>query len=89
MNTLVLRLKALQDFILESQAIKQELLDELVDNATDPVIRMRRMRMLHDVARYEAAVLQKIASFGGHDLEDWQSIQHCMDGLHQVTNRSA
>lgn len=89
MNTLILRLKALQDFMQECQKIKQSLIDELIDNAMDPVIRMRRLRMLRHLVTYEATMLYKIANFDGDDFGEWQHIHMAITDLYYVANRSA
>lgn len=59
-NTTFIKLKILSNFLEESQKCRQQLLDELVDNATDPVIKKRRFRMLSNLATYEASIIKKI-----------------------------
>lgn len=88
MNTL-LRLDLLTTFLESCQKVRTDLLNELVDNATDPVIRMRRFRMLSHLAAYEAEVIQKIHLFHG-DMEDFTfSLEIATNGIFQITNRSS
>lgn len=88
MNTL-LGLALLDRFLESSQKVRTDLLNELIDNATDPVIRMRRFRMLSHLAAYESQVIQKIHRFHG-DQEDFElSLQMAIRGIVQVTNRSS
>lgn len=88
MNTL-LGLDLLTTFLESSQKVRTDLLNELIDNATDPVIRMRRYRMLGHLAAYESEVIQKIYRFRG-DKEDFDlSLQTAIKGIAQVVDRSS
>lgn len=88
MNTL-LRLDLLTTFLESSQKVRTDLLNELIDNATDPVIRKRRFRMLSHLAAYEAEIIGKIQLFHG-DREDFElSLQMAINGIFQVANRSS
>jgi hypothetical protein len=89
MNTLILRLHLLNQFLQQSQQIRSSLLQELIDNATDPIIRMRRFSMLHDLSVYEADIIEKIRSFDA-DYDDFEkAISSAQMGLSMVTNRAA
>lgn len=76
------------NFLSQSTLVKQQLLDELVINATDPVIRMRRIRMLHQVCEFESQILKKLETFDTDDVNDFDA--WCAIGeLKSVGNRSA
>jgi hypothetical protein len=50
---------------------RDRLLDELIINATDPVIVNRRIRMIQQLGQYEAQLLSKIQSFETDDVSDF------------------
>lgn len=89
MNTLIERLDFLRSFLSSCQKIRIDLTNELIDNATDPVIRMRRFRMLKHLAIYESQTIEKIYLFDGDPAEWLLSLQVVNDGLLDVTHRSS
>lgn len=89
MNTLIERLDFLRSFLATCQKLRIDLTDELIDNATDPVIRMRRFRMLEHLAIYESQTIEKIYLFDG-DSEDWLTSSQVVNaGLLDVIHRSS
>jgi hypothetical protein len=59
-NQLFFQLIALKSFLDKSAILKNKLLEELIANATNPTIRMRRFRMLEQLSVYEHQIIQKI-----------------------------
>ena len=82
------KLELVHSFLCKSTDAKQQLLDELVIHATDPVLRMRRMRMISQLCNYESQVVQKIQNFSTDDVEDLQ-LSNFIKELDDVCNRSA
>lgn len=80
---------------------RQRLIDELLDNGTDPVIVMRRMRMIANISEYQSQMTTKLMNFETEDIEDlnlliWHKVdtQNRADLRHKpevvhVINRSA
>jgi hypothetical protein len=89
MNNTLFKLHLLNEFLSESQKHRQLLLDELIDNATDPVIKKRRFRMLSNLSTFEAVVIKKIFEFDTDDINDltWSTI--FTDELRMLLDRSA
>ena len=55
-----LRLRLLKNFLTHSTKYKKILLKELLSRASDPMIRMRRFRMLRQLCQYESQIIEKI-----------------------------
>ena len=55
-----LRLRLLKNFLTHSTKYKKTLLKELLSRASDPMIRMRRFRMLRQLCQYESQIIEKI-----------------------------
>lgn len=89
MNTTLFKLRMINDFLIESQRHRQILLDELIDNATDPVIRKRRFRMLSNLATFEASIIKKISEFETNDMRDLFFIDTIAEELKKLIDRSA
>jgi len=87
-NTKFYKIKILKEFLAETANARQTLLDELIANATDPVIVKRRYRMLRHLALYENQIIEKIQNFETNDVTD---ITSCFDvvRLNYILNRSA
>jgi hypothetical protein len=60
MNTAFLKVKLLDDFLKETHKHRQKLLEELIVKTNNPVIKMRRFRMLSQLAEYESITIKKI-----------------------------
>ena len=89
MNDTFFKLRLLNEFLVESQARRSMLLEELIDNATDPVVKKRRFRMLSNLAAYEASIIKKIANFDTDDIHDLLLFQSLSDELDSLLDRSA
>ena len=89
-NVKYYKLKILKSLIKETSELKQQLLSELVTNATDPVIVTRRIRMLLHVNQYEAQLISKIQSFDTDDYNDINiNLRILFNELSEIVNRSA
>jgi hypothetical protein len=82
------KLNLTHSFLSECASLKQQLLDELIIYATDPIRRMRRMRMISQLCQYESQILQKIQNFSTDDVEDLQ-MSVIQQELKHVCDRSA
>jgi hypothetical protein len=89
MNTTLFKLHLLNEFLAESQIRRSILLEELINNATDPVIKKRRFRMLSNLATFEASMIKKIADFDTDDIRDLFLIESITVELDSLINRSA
>lgn len=67
------RIKLLQQFLEATARSRSGLLTDLVNKATDPVIVMRRFRMLRQLAEYESQIVAKIQNFDTDDILDFSS----------------
>lgn len=87
-NTKFYKIKILREFLEETAKARQALLNELITNATDPVIVNRRYRMLRHLALYENQIIEKIQNFETNDVSD---ITSCFSSvrLNNILNRSA
>lgn len=88
-NTTLLKLRVLNEFLTETQNQRQILWQELIDNATDPVVKMRRFRMLANLSSFESSVIQKIQAFQTTDPTDLFDSQPLIQELLAVIDRSA
>ena len=67
------RIFLLTQFLDHVQLLKQSLRDELIDHASDPVIFMRRFRMLSQLSQYESQIIAKIENLNTDDDLDFLS----------------
>jgi hypothetical protein len=81
------RIKLLQRFLQISDKNKRRLMRELIDNATDDIITMRRFRMLEQLARFESQIINKIYHFETDDVADFD-ITILRKQLNDITDRS-
>jgi hypothetical protein len=65
---------------------RETLLAELINNATDPVKRMRRARMLSQLSMYESQIIKKIAELETDDVSDFLDSNFEIDA---IVNRNA
>jgi hypothetical protein len=86
---LFFRIKLLKDFLSCSEKLKNELLQELVEHATDPVIRSRRFRMLKQLSLYESQIINKIATLKTDNIQDFFCENHLVSELNHIVNKSA
>jgi hypothetical protein len=90
MNTTLLKLQILNNFLSESQKYRQILLNELIDNATDPVVKKRRFRMLSNLSTFEADMIKKINEFETDNVHDLLQYLHILNAeLEVLLDRSA
>jgi hypothetical protein len=80
------KIKLLEKFLTDTAAERERLLDELKVNATDPIIVLRRFRMLKHLSMYETQIIEKIQNFDTDNVEDIQ--QACID-INAILHRSA
>ena len=88
LNTTSLKLELTRQALDHFCWARQSLLDDLIIYATDPIVVKRRFRMLRQLSRYEAQILNKIYSFDSEDINDF-SINHIKHELSYVINKSA
>lgn len=82
------RLNILTQFLDEVKKHRAQLLNELIDRATDPVIRMRRFRMLSQLSQYESQIIDKIANVETDNVNDFN--ENMLDfEISRIVNRDA
>jgi hypothetical protein len=82
------KIRLLKEFLQHTSQSRDKLFEELVNNATDPVIYKRRFRMLQHLDQYESQIIKKIYDFETDDPNDLTP-DLLLGGLKQVLNRSA
>lgn len=82
------KIRTIKELIKETTDQRNLLLDELIDQATDPVIFTRRVRMLTQLSQLEIQLLSKIQSLETDDVNDldWEIIGY---DLKHIINRGA
>jgi hypothetical protein len=70
------RIKLLKDFLNETQKARQQLFNELVANATDPVVFMRRYRMLAQLSLLESQLIEKIYNIDTDCEDDFKGTEY-------------
>lgn len=88
LNVKYYKIKIIKSLIDQACRLKKELLDELIVNATDPVVLKRRIRMLQHISQYESQLLSKIQSFDTDDGADFD-LDFISYELTVISNRSA
>ena len=63
-------------------------MQELIANATDPVVFKRRIRMLKHLNLYETQIISKIQNFETDNVDDLNSFDF-ISGLKTIMNRSS
>ena len=91
-NKTFFKLKVVNDFLNATSKVRNELLEECVgQGGTDPVVRMRRFRMLSQLSQLEADTINKIYSFDSDN--DVDTLTHGLKLLlaevKAVTDRNA
>jgi hypothetical protein len=71
MNTAFLKIKLLNDLLKTTQAQRQWLINEAIVKTNNPVINMRRFRMLSQLAEYESVAINKIMLLESDDVYDF------------------
>jgi hypothetical protein len=71
MNTAFLKIKLLNDLLKTTQVARQQLINEAIIKTNNPVIKMRRFRMLSQLAEYESVAINKIMQLESDDVLDF------------------
>lgn len=87
-NVKYYKIKIIKHLTEQAARLKNQLLDELLINATDPVIVKRRIRMLQHISQYESQLILKIQSFDTDDVLDLD-LNTVSNELQIISNRSA
>lgn len=82
------KIRTIKKLIEETISQRNLLLDELIDNATDPVIFSRRIRMLTQLSELEIQLLFKIQLFETNDANDL-GLEIISQDLKHIINRGA
>lgn len=82
------KIRTIKKLIEEFISQRNLLLDELIDNATDPVIFNRRIRMLTQLSELEIQLLCKIQLFETNDANDLD-LEIIRQDLKHIINRGA
>lgn len=70
-NVKFYKMKFLIEFNKMCESHRQKLIDEMVDNGTDPVVVKRRMRMIANLSEYQSQIITKLMSFDTDDASDF------------------
>jgi hypothetical protein len=70
MNTAFLKVKLLDDFLKETHKHRLKLIEELIVKTNNPVVKMRRFRMLSQLAEYESVTIKKIMLLDTNNVND-------------------
>lgn len=70
-NVKFYKMKFLIEFNKMCEFHRQKLIDEMVDNGTDPVVVKRRMRMIANLSEYQSQIITKLMSFDTDDVSDF------------------
>jgi hypothetical protein len=68
------KIKFIKEFNEKCDFERNQLINEMIDNATDPTIVKRRIRMLEQLAEYQVQIYKKIEAFETDDPNDYLSI---------------
>lgn len=68
------KLKFIKEFNQRCDWERSQLINEMIENATDPTIVMRRIRMLQQLAEYQVQIYKKLENFETDDPADFLSI---------------
>jgi len=82
------RIKHLKYLIDTCQRHREKLIDELIDNATNDTLVMRRFRMIHELSSFESSMTKKIYNFQTNDVEDF-NLAWIDQQISFITNRNA
>lgn len=82
------KIKLIKKLLKSTEQAKNQLLDELIINATDPTIVKRRLRMIKNLNSYESQLIEKIQQFNTDDANDLVEFEPGKY-IHHIINRSA
>jgi hypothetical protein len=78
MNHKFQKILATIQLLEDGEKIKQQLISEMLDIATDDILFMRRFRMLQQLAEIESQTVNKIYHYKTNDVRDYQ---HCISEI--------
>jgi len=78
----------LKDFLQTCQQARDQLLNELTINATDPTLYRRRFRMIAQLGQYENQIVKKIQDFDTDNIDDL-IYANLHVGIAAILNRNA
>jgi hypothetical protein len=64
------KIKLIKKLLQSTEQAKNQLMDELIANATDPTIIQRRLRMIKNLNSYESQLIEKIQQFNTDDANE-------------------
>jgi hypothetical protein len=65
------KIKFIKEFNEKCDFERQQLINEMIDNATDPTIVKRRIRMLEQLAEYQVQIYKKVEALETDDPTDY------------------
>lgn len=81
------KIKIIKKLLHKSNQAREQLLNELIVNLTDPIIVKRRIRMLEHLNLYENQLISKIQNFETDNIEDLASVR-LEDHIYAIIHRS-
>lgn len=87
MNTAFLKIKLLDNLLKTIQVERQLLLDEAIIKTNNPTLRMRRFRILSQLAEYESVTINKILLLESDDVCDFMNQAYLLE-ISNVVDRS-
>jgi len=82
------KLKLVQDTVQLVADARTKLLEELLIQASDPTVKMRRFRMLKQLSQFESQIIEKIWRFESDDHQDLIRI-NLLEEIRLVVSRDA
>ena len=73
-NIKLYKLKFIKEFNERCDYERNLIINEMIDNATDPTILKRRIRMLQQLAEYQVQIYKKLENFETDDPDDFLTI---------------
>ena len=64
------KIKLIKKLLKSTEQAKNQLIDELIINATNPIIVKRRLRMIKNLNSYESQLIEKIQHFNTDDANE-------------------
>lgn len=83
------KLQAVFQILNQIFEAKQILLDELVVQASDPVIYNRRFRMISQLSQYESEIVNKLQEFQTDDPKDLLNLDFIKKEINVICSRSS
>ncbi len=64
------KIKLIKKLLQSTERAKNQLMNELITDATDPIIVKRRLRMIKNLNSYESQLIEKIQNFNTDAADD-------------------